>query len=191
MWVGLSPKGTLTTMKAGGAYERNSLDRIVYLHFRPDQSSSKTVIAIKITFETTGNHLDKNWIRAKNNLKARPVSTGFGAYQSFHEGKNEEFHLKNNFHLPAGWLNRKIPFTTSDPAERRRQLLYADQDRAKEQTYRAYLLTLDQVARAGTCVDFKPFFPKNVTSFSVETVDLLKESDSDNYYRDSISAELK
>jgi len=112
-------------------------------------------------------------------------------FQDFHAGKIEDFELKTNFHLSAGGFNTKIPFTTFEPDDRKRQLIYAIPPQSGEMTYRAYLLAFGGIGQTGSCVDFKPFIPKNTKAIDIEVIDLLQDSSSGEYYQDSDHIDLK
>jgi hypothetical protein len=189
-WLGLSRAGKLTVIKAGVSTSKKALDSIIYLHSRSDQSRRGTVMAAKITFHTQGNPVDSNWTRAKNNFKKKPVSASYQNYQDYHNGVKEDFELKTNFHLTRGIFNSGIPFTTFEPAGRRRQLALPPNSGNDELSYRTYLLTFQGVRADGSCVTFQPFFPNDTKQADVEVVDLLPDAESDLFYHSSIKLDV-
>jgi hypothetical protein len=166
--------------------EQERARQIIYLHTRRDRSSRSTIIAAKLIFQTQGNSIDRNWIRAKNNFKKKPISVSYQNCQDYHQGVREDFQVKTNFYLTRGLFNPRIPFSTFEPAERRRQLAFAQDGSSDELTYRTYLMTFQGVRTDGSCVTFQPFFPNGTKQTEVEVIDLLPDADSDLFYRSSV-----
>jgi hypothetical protein len=185
-WLGRDTTGKLVAIKPGIAQSKKALDSLVYFHTRRDRSSRSTIIAAKLIFQTQGNSIDKKWIRAKSNFKKKPISVSYENYQDYHNGVREDFEVKTNFHLTKGLFNSRIPFSTFEPAERRRQLAFPQEGTSDELTYRTYLMTFQGVRTDGSCVTFQPFFPNGTMQTEVEIIDLLPDVDSDMFYRPSI-----
>jgi hypothetical protein len=185
-WVGLDRAGKPTAIKAAATYDKKLLDKIVYLPSRGDGSTDRTVLAFKLKYSTQGNYLDRDWVRLQNNVKSASFSQALKGYQDYHAGSAEIFNLQTNFHLTRGVFSRQIPFTTYDPAERRRQFSFPQPGANEEASYRAYLLTLDGIQSQATCVDFKPFFPNGTKQTEIEAVDLRPEQDSGLYNRSTV-----
>jgi hypothetical protein len=190
-WIGLNSRAhTVTAIKPGLKYRTGDLDTIIYMHTREDDWHDETVVGVKITMHTTGDYLDKDWVRAKNNYKRSPISVAFKDYQQFHEDAEEVYDLKTNFHLTSGEFVASVPFTTYEPSDRRRQLLLPPNNTGLELTYRVYLFTLTGVRDDGSCVDFQPFFPSSVLDAKLEAVDLWAAGDSGEFYRSTIKFDL-
>ena len=157
-WVGVSTRGTAVPLRTGNTYGPENLDVVTYIHSRNDYSGP-TVVSVKLTYLTEGNYADEDFVRVSNNKKkTQSFSVGFVDYQDFHAGGQSHQELRFNFHLAEGIGDRSIPFTTFDPVERTRQLLFGQQTSEAEETYRTYLLTMTGVNPGGSCVDFLPYF---------------------------------
>lgn len=189
-WFGLDKAGNLTALNSGDDVSSRAIKKIVYLHARDDENIQATVVAVKITFHTNGNEKDKNIIRVKNGFK-NGFSVKFEDYQAFHNGTKEVFKIKNNFHLSSGFWNRRIPFTTFIPLERRSQLTYADTTANDELTFRSYLFTFEGLHPSGSCVDFEPFIPDSTEKLRIEIIDLLDNPEEVIFYHGSLSIGLK
>jgi predicted small secreted protein len=188
-WFGLDENGRLIALRQGVGVNKRAIEKIIYLHRRDDGNTDATVVAVKITFRTEGNDIDRNWIRLKNQFKDA-FSVSYQVYQEFHNGTAEDFDIRNNFHLSEGWF-RHIPFTTFDPTGRRSQLRYADVGENDERTFRSYLFTLEGVQAAGTCIDFKPFVPDATKALHVQVIDLRENVEAAIYYHGFLDIELQ
>jgi hypothetical protein len=180
-WFALDSAAKATVLKPDGSYPPAAFEKIVYLHTRADKSPSQTIMAAKLIFQTQDNYLDKEWVRAQNNYKRKPVSRKYVDYNNFHNGSAQDFSLSANFHLTAG---SEIPFSTADEGPRS-QLVLAPNPASEERSYRAYLLNFQSIAAQGSCVDFSPNFPNDTKRATIETIDLLPAA-GDIYYRASI-----
>lgn len=189
-WFGLDRAGNLTVLKQDDEVNEATVEKLVFLRSADEGNNQATVVAVKITFQTIGNETDKNWIRLKNKFK-NSFSVQFNDYQAFHNGTREIFRIKNNFHLSSGVFNRRIPFTTFNPQERRMLLSYPTPPENTEETFRSYLFPLDGLHPDGTCVDFAPVIPQGTKKLRVEIVDLLDNPETAVFFHDSLGIGLK
>lgn len=189
-WIGLSDRGTPIPLRNDNSYRVGELYQINYVHRRSDYSGP-TVVGIKITYTTEENYIDEDIVRLTNNRKASSFSVPFDEYQRFHTNDASNQDLRFNFHLAEGARDRSIPFTTFDPTERKKQLLYAQQAGDTQETYRSYLLTLRGVASEGSCIPFVPYFDAvGASKALVEFVDLYPH-EAGHYIRNRVRVTLK
>lgn len=181
-WFSLAATGKLTPLHSDGALPEDALGKVVYLHSRDDGNTNPTIMAAKLIYSTHDDYLDRDWVRAQNNFKRRPVSVKYSDYNAYENGSKESFTLRANFHLTKGG---SIPFSTYTD-ERRQELILPPNGAQEERTYRVYLQNFEGISQHGSCMDFSPNVPTGTWQTSVEVIDLLP-SDGDVFYRDKIT----